>query len=308
MSNSNLQSGIPQKKTFSAVVASSKMQTAIMNTLQDAARSKRFTASIISAVSANKQLQECNSGSIISSALLGESLNLSPSPQLGQYYLLPFDLTAKGPDGKPLRDETGKVVKEKHAQFVLGYKGYIQLAIRSGYYADIGVMEVKEGEYKGKDSKTGNPLFNFIDDDTRDDLPVIGYMAYFEYLNGFKKVLYWSKEKMLKHADEYSNAFSAAEYKRLQNGEIPEEQKWKYSSYWYKSFDDMACKTMLRQLISKWGIMSIEMQNAIESDGTTNEIRDGNVTHVETTGITVKDTVAETQTVETVEQVDLNDL
>lgn len=125
-------------------------------------------------------------------ALLGESLNLSPSPQLGQYYLVPFECKVKGPDGKNLwvldeqgnhvKDSNGKwlAVTEKRAQFVLGYKGYIQLALRSGHYADLDVMEIKEGEYLGKDSLTGKPRFKFVeDDDARDNLPVIGYMAIF---------------------------------------------------------------------------------------------------------------------------------
>ena len=154
-------------------------------------------------------------------------------------------------------------------------KGYVQLALRSGYYADIDVMPVKEGEYCGRDRNTGKPKFEFIeDDDVWESTPVVGYMAYFEYLNGFKKTIYWSKKKMMKHADTYSPAFSAEAYKRLEEGKIPENEMWKYSSYWYKSFDDMAMKTLLRQLISKWGVMSTELQNAYESDASFAEMGD----------------------------------
>ena len=88
------------------------------------------------------------------------------------------------------------------------------------------------------------------------------------YFHGFKKILYWSKEKMEQHADTYSKAFNLADYRKLQAGQIPEKDMWKYSSFWYKSFDEMACKTMLRQLISKYGIMSIEMQDAFVKDTT----------------------------------------
>ena len=88
----------------------------------------------------------------------------------------------------------------------------------------------------------------------------------FEYNNGFRKAMYWSKKKMMLHADKYSPAFSAAAYEKLLAGKIPKDDLWKYSSFWYKSFDDMAMKTMLRQLISRWGIMSIEMQTAYERD------------------------------------------
>ena len=128
-------------------------------------------------------------------------------------------------------------------------------------------MEIRQGEYLGKDPQTGKPQFKFIeDDDLREKLPIVGYMAYFEYLNGFRKCIYWSREKMLNHADTYSQAFSKEAYDKIQNGQIADKDMWKYSSFWYKSFDDMAKKTLLRQLISKWGIMSTEMQQALTND------------------------------------------
>ena len=268
-----------QKQKFSVAITTEGYKSLINNTLGDPERSKRFVAAITSAVAVNPLLQECTPGTILAGGLLGESLNLSPSPQLGQYYLVPFKERVKDKDGNVIwvTDEQGNKVKDKNgrfvavtesrAQFVLGYKGYIQLAIRSGQYRDIDVIEIKEGEYKGKDPLTGKPLFYFVaDDDERDALPVAGYLAYFEYLNGFRKNLYWSKQKMMAHADKYSPAFSAVIYTKLMKGEIPQEDMWKYSSYWYKDFDGMAKKTMLRQLISKWGIMSIEMQQGFVSD------------------------------------------
>lgn len=217
---------------------------------------QRFTASIISAVSNNPALQNCTQRSILSAALLGESLNLSPSPQLGQYYLVPFDK----------RDKQGNVI-ETNAQFILGAKGYKQLAMRSGQYLDIDVLEIKEGEYKGRDKYTGKQIFEYVEnDDERDALPTVGYMAYFELLNGFRKQVYWTLAKMLKHADTYSPAFSAAKYEDYKAGKIPSKELWRYSSFWYKNFDEMAFKTLLRHLISQWGVMSIEMQEAIVRD------------------------------------------
>ena len=214
---------------------------------------QRFTASIISAVSTNPALQKCTQRSVLSGALLGESLGLSPSPQLGQYYLVPFDK----------KDRQGNVI-ETNAQFVLGAKGYKQLAMRSGQYLDIDVLEIKEGEYKGRDKHTGKQIFEFIEnDDERDALPTIGYMAYFELLNGFRKQVYWTKAKMLKHADTYSPAFSAKKYEDFINEKIPKNELYKYSSFWYKNFDEMAFKTLIRHLISQWGVMSIEMQDAL---------------------------------------------
>lgn len=243
---------VQQKMPFSVAVNTPSMQKLIANALHDPARCARFTASIVSAVSVNQALQNCDRNTVISGALLGESLNLSPSPQLGQYYLVPFNNKKKG-------------IQE--AQFVLGYKGYVQLALRSGQYKSINVEIVKQGEYKGRDPMTGDPRFQFIeDDDEWERLPVIGYMASFEYLNGFRKVLYWSKEKMMNHADRYSAAFIRKAYENLIAGNIPQGEMWKYSSFWYKDFDSMAKKTMLRQLISKWGIMSTEIQIAYEAD------------------------------------------
>ena len=113
----------------------------------------------------------------------------------------------------------------------------------------------------------GKQEFEFIEDEEeRLSKPVIGYMAYFELLNGFYKQIYWSKEKMEQHADKYSKAFNLADYKKLLAGQIPQKDLWKYSSYWYKDFDGMAFKTLLRQLISKFGIMSIQMQEAYAKD------------------------------------------
>lgn len=276
---SNALVGQKQKPKFSVAVQTEGYKTLINNTLGDPERAKRFVAAITSAVAVNPALQECDAGTILAGALLGESLNLSPSPQLGQYYLVPFKCTVKDANGKTVykRDENGNVLKdergkwiaetESKAQFVIGFRGLLQLAIRSGQYADIDAMEIREGEYLGKDKNTGKPQFSFIEDDEeREKLPVIGYMAYFEYLNGFKKTLYWSKAKMLKHADNYSAAFNAADYERLLNNEIPEKDMWKYSSYWYKDFDGMAKKTMLRQLISKYGVVSVDMQSAVQKE------------------------------------------
>ena len=290
MSSSNI---VAQKQRFSVAITTDSYKKLINNTLQDPARAQRFVASITSAVAVNPALQECTPPTIIAGALLGESLNLSPSPQLGQYYLVPFKVKAKGPDGKQLYqtdaagnkvlDANGKwiPVTETRAQFVLGYKGYIQLAIRSGQYSDIDVMEIREGEYLGKDPQTGKPRFQFIEDDeAREQLPVVGYMGYFEYLNGFRKVLYWSKEKMMAHADNFSAAFSAEAYKRIQAGEVSDQDMWRYSSFWYKNFDDMAKKTLLRQLISRWGIMSIEMQRGYVGDSNFVQVENGEFVNV----------------------------
>lgn len=239
-------------------------------------RTTRFISSVISAVQATPALKECTNNSILSAALQGEALNLAPSPQLGQFYMVPYKK----------KDKNGNIISIE-ATFQLGAKGYKQLAMRSGQYKDLDVMSIKAGEYLGRDPETGKHMFDFVtDDDEREDLPTIGYMAYFELLNGFRKQIYWSKKKMLNHADTYSQAFNKEDYERLIAGKIPKKELWKYSSFWYKNFDEMAEKTMIRQLISKWGIMSIEMQTAYEKDMAVID-EDGNPVYVDNSQTTM---------------------
>lgn len=243
-----------QQPKFSVAIQSKSYQKLIQNTLGDSKRAARFIAAITSAVSNNAKLQECEVGTILSAALLGEALNLSPSPQLGQYYLVPY----KHKKGKETISE---------AQFQLGYKGYLQLAIRSGYYKKINVLPIKVGELEYFDPLEEQIKIHMIEDEeSRENADTIGYYAMFEYLNGFRKAIYWSKKKMESHANVYSKTFDLENKRKLEKGEIPEQDLWKYSGFWYKDFDSMACKTMLRQLISKWGIMSIELQEAYEKD------------------------------------------
>lgn len=265
VSNSLVQSRGGKPKTFSAFLTSDAIKHKI-NEMVGGRDGQRFITSIISAVSTNPALSECEHSTILSAAMLGESLKLSPSPQLGQYYMVPF------------KDKKRSC---KVAQFQLGYKGYIQLAIRSGYYKKLNVLAIKQGELIRFDPLEEEIEVNLVENDTeREALPTIGYYAMFEYQNGFKKAMYWSREKMMAHADKYSMAFSAKAFEKLQAGEIPEKDLWKYSSFWYKDFDGMAYKTMLRQLISKWGIMSIDLQKAMDGDmGTINE--DGSVDYVD---------------------------
>lgn len=265
VSNSLVQSRGGKPKTFSAFLTSDAIKHKI-NEMVGGRDGQRFITSIISAVSTNPALSECEHSTILSAAMLGESLKLSPSPQLGQYYMVPFKDKKRGC---------------KVAQFQLGYKGYIQLAIRSGYYKKLNVLAIKQGELVRFDPLEEEIEVNLVEDDAeREALPTIGYYAMFEYQNGFKKAMYWSREKMMAHADKYSMAFSAKAFEKLQAGEIPEKDLWKYSSFWYKDFDGMAYKTMLRQLISKWGIMSIDLQKAMDGDmGTINE--DGSVDYVD---------------------------
>lgn len=225
-----------KRPTFSAMVSTTGYQKMINTALQDPKRVQRFVSAITSAVAINPALNECDPKTILSGALLGESLGLSPSPQLGQYYLVPYKNTRRGCS---------------EAQFQLGYKGYIQLALRSGQYKKLNVISIKAGELIRYDPLSEEMEVHLMEDElARENSASIGYYAMFEYLNGFKKAMYWSREKMEAHALRYSKGYAAK----------------KGYTFWEKDFDAMAYKTMLRQLISKWGIMSIELQTAFESD------------------------------------------
>lgn len=310
MSNSKtLAPGENKKPTFSMMINSKGYQKLINNTLGDPNRSKRFVASITSAVAVNPALQECEVGSVLASALLGESLNLSPSPQLGQFYLVPFKQRAKyDRQGNMLQPE---VIK---AQFILGYKGYLQLVMRSGQVKKINAVEIKQGELIKFDPLNEEIECQLIEDwNKREATETIGYYAFFELTNGFRKAIYWSKEQMMSHADTYSMAFSKQAYIDIQEGRIAEKDMRKYSSFWYKNFDDMAKKTMLRQLISKGGCpMSTEMLMAYESDNSFNEVDDnGDVITVPESDVEVTTDptqLTQPEATDVVESVNLDDI
>jgi recombination protein RecT len=223
-----------QRLGLTAYLSKDAVKNQISNVL-GGAKGQQFIASIVSAVNNNPQLQECTNGSIVSAALLGASLNLTPSPQLGQFYLVPF------------KDKNRGTV----AEFVLGYHGMLQLAIRSGQYKKINVLPIKAGELVRFDPLEEEIDVNLIEDEEeRENAETIGYYASFTYLNGFKKSIYWSRKKMEAHALRYSAGYRAK----------------KGFTFWEKDFDAMACKTMLRQLLSKWGAMDINMQTALDND------------------------------------------
>ena len=196
---------------------------------------QRFISSVVSAVQTNPTLAECTNKSILNAALLGQSLNLPQSPQLGMFYLIPYDNKKSG-------------VKE--AQFQISYKGLIQLAIRSGQYKKLHVTDIREGELKSYNSITDEYSFSpETDMAKRLSLKVIGYYAYFELVNGYKKDIYWSREQMEEHAKKYSVSYRKG-----------------WDSIWKSDFDKMAYKTLIKQLLSKYGVMSVEMDKAVAND------------------------------------------
>ena len=234
-----------QKVGFATFCANPAVRQNIANVVGDK-NTTRFIASVVSAVQNNKALSECTNSSIFSAALLGQSLNLSPSPQLGQFYLIPFKDRKTG-------------VSE--ATFQIGVKGYVQLAIRSGAYKTLVTSVIKEGELKNYNPITEEITFEpIMDAKYRESLPTVGYYGKMVLTNGFEKEIYWPKEKMVEHAKRYSQGYRS------------DVQKGTSYTFWSKDFDSMAAKTILRMLISKWGVMSIELERAYVSDmGVLNE-------------------------------------
>ena len=237
-----------QQKTGLAAVIRSK----IANTLAGK-KGEQFVTDVVTLANSNPDLLKCETASLITACLQAQTLKLSLNKGMGHAWIIPFE------DRK--RNRT-------LATFQIGYKGYVQLAIRSGQYRKLNVLAIKAGELVRWD-----PLFEDIeveliaDEKERAKAPTIGYYAMFEYINGFRKAMYWSRERMKEHALQYSQAFRTDTAKGWTN------------SFWTKDFDAMAIKTMLRQLISKWGIMSVDMQAALEADGrmADGSFADGNV-------------------------------
>ena len=221
-----------EKKSFSAVISGEGAQKLIRASLKDEGSVKRFTGTLISVVNASEQLRACDPGSIISAALRGEGAGLIYGHG---YYVTPYG---------------------DKATYITSYKGYIQLALATGLYADIDCIDVREGERKGRDRRTGKPIVDlsvYDTDEERSQHPIIGYKAYFELKDGYFREEYWSIDDLLRHADRYSPAFSRELYLRWQNGEALTDKELRTvqnGSPWYTSTDRMMRKTALRSLLN----------------------------------------------------------
>lgn len=233
-----------QRKKFSVVIQEEGYKKLINNTLQDPKRAMNFVANISTVVAINPALQECNPATILSGGLMAETLGLSLNPQLRQAHLVPFNK----------KDKSGRVI-DTLATFMIGWVGYYQLAMRTGAYKFINAIEVKKGELKSWNKLTEQYVLEFIEDDeVREQTETEGYIFTFQLTNGFTKTLYWTKKKMLIHAKTYSKAYRSDLNYGTKN------------SFWTTGFDDMAIKTLYRQGLSKYGILSIELENAIQAD------------------------------------------
>lgn len=233
---------VQQKQGINTYLQSEAVKNNIVSVIGKE-ESQRFISSVVSAVQTNPQLAECTNSSILSAALIGHSLKLPQSPQLQMFYLVPFNNKKK--------DAKGNETTVKEAVFQLSYRGYLQLAMRSGQYKHIHACDIREGELKSFNPISEEYVFEAITDfEKRNKASVVGYYAYFEMNNGYRKELYWSKEQMEAHAKRYSQSY---------------RKGWS-NSFWVSDFDAMALKTMIRQLVSKWGIMSVDMETAYQND------------------------------------------
>lgn len=183
-------------------------------------RAPQYMSSIVNLVNGDTNLKKCDQMSVIASCMVAATLDLPVDKNLGYAWVVPY---------------------KNKAQFQLGYKGYVQLALRTGQYKAINVIEIHEGELIDWNPLTEELKIDFTQ---KKSDAIIGYAGYFELINGFKKSTYWTKEQITKH----KNKFSKSDFG------------------WKKDFDAMAKKTVLRNMLSKWGILSIEMQNAYTAD------------------------------------------
>lgn len=214
------------KVKFSVAIRSDAYKNLINNTLGDKEVARRFIADISSVVSSNPALQKCDAGSIISAGLMAQSLKLPLAQSLGQCYIIPYG---------------------DKATFQIGYKGLRQLAIRSGQFMKLDCKAVYEGQYLGKD-KYGDANID-LSVEPKSEEP-IGYYAYFILNNGYEQHLYWTIDQCKKHAKKYSKAYGTG----------------KSTDNWTNMFDLMASKTVLKQLLTKYAPMSIDMQTATTYD------------------------------------------
>ena len=240
-----------KKQTFSMAITAPSTQQMISRALKNDKMAARFTSTLIGAVSASEQLKACDPGTIIAAGLRGEGMGLIYGHG---YYIVPY----------------GSV-----ATYMMSYKGYIQLAMSTGYYADIDCVEVREGELEGRSRRTGKPVINLAKYDTdeeRESHKVIGYYAYFELKDGTFRYEYWSMDKLLKHADRYSPAFKLDKYNALINGELDTKEQTKLlnGTPWYDvngGQDKMCRKTMMRQLLnSGYAPLSNEVRSYFNED------------------------------------------
>lgn len=224
---------------FNQTITNPQTQKYLQDVLGE--RKGSFVNNLTALVANNAALQECQPLTVMFAALKATALNLPLENSLGFAYCLPY------------KDNKRNITV---AQFQMGYKGYKQLALRSGQFAIIpNATDVKEGELKKRNRLTGECVFEFIEDDEeRAKAKTVGYASYFRLLNGAESTFYMSIEEVEAHALRYSQTYRS------------KNEYTKKSSRWSTDFDDMAKKTVLKLNLSKNAPLSVEMQEAIHAD------------------------------------------
>lgn len=221
-------------------------------------RAASFMTSVLQIVASNDSLSKADPASIYHSAAVAATLDLPLNNNLGFAYIVPYN--------QKYKNEKGEWKEKQVAQFQMGYKGFIQLAQRSGQFKTIGATVVYEGQLIEQNPLTG---FKFDFSQKKSDVPV-GYAAYFQLLNGFEKTMFLTIDDLRKHGLKYSQTFSSSkDYVRNK-------------SLWTTDFDSMAQKTVLKLLLSKFAPLSIEMQKATITDqALINDADDTDVTYLD---------------------------
>lgn len=231
---------------FNRCIASVKTQQYLLQVL--GRKKESFVNNITALVANDASLQGCSPMSLIYAGIKATALDFPLDNNLGFAYVIPYN------NKKKITDENGvtREVVVKEAQLQWGYRAFIQLAIRTGQYRRINVTDVREGEIKSMDLLTGEIAVDAVPN--RIELPVIGYAAYFELVNGFSKTLYMTVEELQRHAMSYSKTYSS-KFESTRN-----------SSKWATDFDAMAKKTVLKLLLSKWAPLSVQMRELVRTD------------------------------------------
>ena len=237
-------------KVHEGLVETNKLKTRFEDILKE--NSGAYMASVMNIVKSNDQLAICEPTTVWNAALCAAAMKLPIEPNLGFAYIIPYKTKEK--------DADGKLVEVHNAQFQMGYKGYKQLALRTGEYVIINASDVRDGEIRKRDRLSGNIIFDWIDDDAdRNSREVIGYVSYFELANGFTSTFYMTVDELKNHAKQYSKMYQAD----LKYGST--KSKWSTA----EGFPQMCLKTVTKLNLSKNGPLSVEMQKAIICDNAT---------------------------------------
>lgn len=221
-----------------------------------------FVASVIDLYNGDKSLQQCEPKAVVMEALKAAVLHLPINKALGHAFIIPFNNNRKVKYTDEQGVERERWEKVMEPTFQIGYKGLIQLAMRTGQYRTLNADAVYEGELRKVNKLTGEIAF----DGERTSDKVVGYFCYFELLNGFAKTLYMTVEQMAMHAKRFSKGLKKeTTVESLINlAALPVSDS--NAVGWMGNFHGMAIKTVIRNLLSKYGYLSVEMQNAIADD------------------------------------------